>query len=236
MEERLQKILSASGVASRREAERLIQEGKVTVNGIVAQLGTKADLMSDKIEVSGAPLGARSDRVYIMLHKPRGYITTMKDERGRKTVAELVSGCKVRVYPVGRLDANSEGLLIMTNDGEVANKLMHPSHEVMKLYETKVSGRDIDRAVATMREDMIIDGVKAEAASVHIEEVIGQNATLLIGIHEGRNRQVRKMCEQTGLDVRRLRRLSEGKLTLGNLPYGKWRALSEEEINYLRSI
>ena len=236
MQERLQKIISAHGLASRREAEKLISDGKVQVNGSVAKLGEKADPEKDRIEVRGIMLGARGKRVYIMLHKPRGYVTTMSDELGRKTVVDLVSDCPERVYPVGRLDYNSEGLLIMTNDGDVANALMHPSFEITKTYLTKVSGKDIDSSVAAMGEELTIDGRRIKAASIKFIEKIGEEASLYITIKEGRNRQVRKMCEMTGLAVKRLKRVSEGKLLLGDLKYGKWRYLSEAEIKYLRSI
>jgi len=236
MQERLQKIISAHGVASRRAAEKLIEEGKVKVNGKVAKLGDKADPARDRIEVEGVMLGAPAQRVYIMLHKPRGYVTTMKDELGRKTVADLVQDCPVRVYPVGRLDYNSEGLLIMTNDGEVANALMHPSFEVSKTYLVKVKGKDIDSSVAALGEEMTIDGYKVKAASVKIDEVNGDQAVIYVTIREGRNRQVRKMCEQIGLTVRRLKRISIGKLMLGDLKCGRWRYLTDEEIRYLRSI
>lgn len=236
MQERLQKIISAYGLASRREAEKLIQDGEVKVNGRTAVLGEKADPETDKIEVRGALLTAAGERVYIMLHKPRGFVTTMSDERGRKTVVDLVKDCPARVYPVGRLDYNSEGLLLMTNDGEVANKLMHPSHEISKTYITKVKGRDIDSAVAAMGEDMVVDGHKLIPASIKILEIVNDEATLQITIYEGRNRQIRKMCEQTGLEVKRLKRISEGKLSLGELRYGKWRYLSADEIKYISSI
>ena len=236
MQERLQKIISAYGLASRREAEKLIQNGEVMLNGKKAVLGEKADPETDKIEVKGALLTAAGERVYIMLHKPRGFVTTMSDERGRKTVVDLVKDCPARVYPVGRLDYNSEGLLIMTNDGEVANKLMHPSHEISKTYITKVKGRDIDSSVAALGEDMVVDGHKLIPASIKIVEIINDEATLQITINEGRNRQIRKMCEQTGLEVKRLKRMAEGKLLLGELRYGKWRYLSPDEIKYISSI
>lgn len=236
MQERLQKIISAHGLASRREAEKLIADGQVKVNGRVATLGDKADPDKDRIEVQGVMLGSRGKRVYIMLHKPRGYVTTMSDELGRKTVADLVSDCPERVYPVGRLDYNSEGLLIMTNDGDVANALMHPSFGITKTYLTKVSGKDIDASVAAMGEEMTIDGRRVKAASIKFIEKNGDEASLYITINEGRNRQVRKMCEMSGLTVKRLKRVSEGKLMLGDLKYGKWRYLNDAEVRYLRSI
>lgn len=236
MKERLQKILSAHGLASRREAEKLIAEGLVKVNGKIAQVGDKADPEKDKIELGDKRLTEPGGRVYIMLHKPRGFVTTMSDDLGRKTVVELVKDCPARVYPVGRLDYNSEGLLIMTNDGEVANTLMHPKHEVSKTYLVKVNGSDIDTSVAHLGEEMTIDGVKITPASIKILEKTGNEGKLTITIHEGRNRQIRKMCEQVGLTVKRLKRIAEGRIMLGDLRCGKWRYLSEAEIKYLRSI
>ena len=235
MTERLQKIISAYGIASRRGAEKLIESGAVMVNGKRAQLGEKADPEKDKIEVKGVLLSSPGERVYIMLHKPRGFVTTMSDEHGRRTVVDLVKDCPTRVYPVGRLDYNSEGLLIMTNDGEVANALMHPSHEISKTYMTKVTGADIDSSVAALGEDMVIDGHKIIPASIKILEFVDNEATLSITIFEGRNRQIRKMCEQAGLVVKRLKRVAEGKLALGDLKYGKGRFLAQDEIKYLRS-
>jgi 23S rRNA pseudouridine2605 synthase len=236
MKERLQKIISGHGLASRREAEKLISEGLVKVNGKVAEIGDKADPEKDKIEVRGVLLSDPGDKVYIMLHKPRGFITTMSDELGRKTVAELVSDCPARVYPVGRLDYNSEGLLLMTNDGAVANALMHPKFEITKTYLVKVNGSDIDTSVAHLGEEMVVDGYKISPASIKILEKTGEEAKLSITIHEGRNRQIRKMCEQTNLVVKRLKRISEGKISLGDLRYGKWRYLSEAEIKYLQAL
>lgn len=236
MKERLQKIISGYGMASRREAEKLINEGQVKVNGKIAVIGSKADPDKDKIEVRGILLGDPGDRVYVMLHKPRGFITTMSDDQGRKTVADLISDCPERIYPVGRLDYNSEGLLIMTNDGSVANSLMHPKYEVTKTYIVKINGSDIDTSVAKLGEPMDIEGYKILPASVKIIEKTGDNASISITIHEGRNRQIRKMCEQVGLSVKRLKRISEGKLLLGDLRYGKWRYLTESEIKYLRSL
>ncbi len=236
MKERLQKIISAYGIASRREAEKLIEEGLVKVNGKTAVLGGKADPDKDKIEVRGVMLGDPGDRVYIMLHKPRGFVTTMSDELGRRTVADLVSDCPARVYPVGRLDYNSEGLLIMTNDGYVANSLMHPKFEIPKTYIVKVSGSDIDSSVYRLGEPMVIDGCKLAPASVKILEKTGETASLSVTIHEGRNRQIRKMCEQAGLTVKRLKRISEGRLMLGELRYGKWRYLTDAEVRYLQSL
>lgn len=231
--ERLQKILSSAGVASRRRAEELIEQGRVTVNGQVAQLGQSADAEADTIAVDGRRIALGGERIYIMLNKPRGFVTTLSDERGRKTVAELVSGVGTRLYPVGRLDMDSEGLLILTNDGEVANRLMHPRHGVMKVYRTRVMGEDIDAAVYALREMKTLDGEPIEKPKVQFISMDGDRALLDIMIGEGKNRQVRRMCDAVGLRVLRLKRIAEGELLLGRLPTGKWRRLSQREIEYL---
>lgn len=235
MEERLQKIIAASGLMSRRAAEELIAAGKVSVNGVVAALGDKADASRDRISVDGKSLPPPEEKVYIMLNKPRGCVTTLSDEKGRRTVAELVSEPGVRLYPVGRLDMNSEGLLIMTNDGDLAERLMHPRGGVEKCYRTTVAGEDIPAAVGKLREPMLIDGYRTRGGRVEIERLTDAGAVLLVTIGEGRNRQVRKMCEQAGLRVTRLVRIAEGGLKLGNLKSGKWRELTRAEIALLRS-
>ena len=234
MEERLQKIIAAAGLTSRRAAEELIAAGKVRVNGAVASLGDKADAARDRITVDGKSLAPPEEKVYIMLNKPRGYVTTLKDEKGRRTVAELVSGPGVRLYPVGRLDMNSEGLLIMTNDGELAERMMHPRGGVEKCYRTTVTGEDIPAAAEKMKESMLIDGYRTRGARVEIERLTDKGGVLLVAIGEGRNRQVRKMCEQVGLRVTRLCRISEGGLKLGNLRSGEWRELTCAEIARLK--
>jgi 23S rRNA pseudouridine2605 synthase len=234
MEERLQKIIAASGMMSRRAAEELIAAGKVSVNGAVAALGDKADAARDRITVKGKALAPPEEKVYIMLNKPRGYVTTLKDEKGRRTVAELVSGPGVRLYPVGRLDMNSEGLLIMTNDGELAERMMHPRGGVEKCYRTTVTGENIPAAAGKMKESMLIDGYRTRGARVEIERLTDKGGVLLVTIGEGRNRQVRKMCEQVGLRVTRLCRISEGGLKLGNLRSGEWRELTRAEIARLK--
>lgn len=229
MAERLQKLISAAGLMSRRAAEECISAGRVTVNGRVASLGDRADEELDLILVDGRPLLRHGARTYIMLNKPRGYVTTMSDEKGRRDVTELVRGLG-RVYPVGRLDMYSEGLLIMTDDGEFANTLMHPSHNFKKTYRTWVQGEDVGLAVEYLRGELDIGDCIVRAESVDIERLIPGGAVLLITIGEGRNRQVRKMCACCGLKVTRLMRISEGGLELGNLPPGKWRRLTDEEI------
>lgn len=234
MKERLQKIISASGLMSRRAAEELIVAGKVSVNGVTAALGDKAEAGVDKILVDGKALPSAGEKLYIMLNKPRGYVTTLSDEKGRKNVTELIKELGTRLYPVGRLDMYSEGLLLMTNDGDFANRLMHPSHEIDKCYHTWVKGEDMGWAVELLRCPMEIDGYVTSPAEVDILELKGEEALLAITIHEGRNRQVRKMCEAAGLKVTRLMRVSEGGVELGTLKSGKWRRLTEEELDMLR--
>ena len=231
MEERLQKLLSAAGVCSRRAAESYILEGRVKVNGLTVQLGTKADPERDEITVDGIPLPRNEKRVWLMLNKPRGYVTTLSDEKGRKTAAELVAGCGVRVWPVGRLDLDSEGLLLFTNDGEGTNYLLHPGHEVEKEYHVTVEG-DIEAALPLLRGPMELDGEPLAPAGV---ELLPGGNKLSVTIHQGKNRQVRRMCAAAGLTVKRLRRVREGSLGLGGLPSGKWRQLSEREVRDLLS-
>ena len=228
MTERLQKILSARGIASRRAAEKMIEEGRVTVNGTVAILGQTADPEIDEILLDGKPLPSGSEYVYILLHKPRGYVTTLSDEKGRKTAAELVVDCGTRVYPVGRLDMDSEGLLFFTNDGEFANRLMHPKHEVQKTYLTWVEGFS-EASIEKLKQPIVLDGYRIRAPKVRVIKP----GLLEITIHEGRNRQVRRMCDVAGMHVTRLKRIREGNLVLDDLPLGKWRYLTEEEVKSL---
>ncbi len=232
MSEKLQKIIAASGLMSRRAAEKLIQEGRVSVNGITASLGDRAE-DSDNITVDGRSLPSAGARTYIMLNKPKGYVTTMSDEKGRACVKQLVEDIPARIFPVGRLDMYSEGLLIMTDDGEFANRLMHPSNMIKKTYHTWVKGEDIGFAAELMRHSMDIDGYITAPAEVNVLELFPDGGKLEVTIHEGRNRQVRKMCELAGLKVTRLIRVSEGPLELGTLKSGKWRKLSQEEIRLL---
>ena len=232
MTERLQKILSGRGVASRRAAEKMIADGRITVNGRVALLGESADPDIDEILLDGRALPSPSGNVYILLHKPRGYVTTVSDDRGRKTVMELVQDCPARVYPVGRLDMDSEGLLLLTNDGEFANALMHPRHNVDKTYEVWVTGYH-QAAAALLARPISLDGYTIRKPDVKLFWEDGGKAKFLVTIHEGRNRQVRRMCEAADMQVTRLRRISEGNLKLGDLPLGKWRYLTDEEKNVL---
>ncbi len=233
MKERLQKILSARGVASRRKAEELITQGLVTVNGTIASLGDLADSETDTILISGKPLPEKTEFVYILLNKPRGYVTTLSDEKGRPDAASLVADCGVRVYPVGRLDMDSEGLLLFTNDGEFANALMHPRHEVNKTYLTWVRGY-MPEAEKKLAQPITLDGYTIRPPKIVLQKAEGEKARFLITIHEGRNRQVRRMCQAAGMEVTRLRRIKEGSLALGDLPLGKWRYLTEAEVAALK--
>ena len=228
MKERLQKILSARGVASRRRGEELIRGGRVSVNGIPASLGDCADPELDEILLDGKPLPRQQEYVYIMLNKPRGYVTTLSDEKGRPNAASLVADCGVRIYPVGRLDMDSEGLLLFTNDGDFANRMMHPRGEVEKTYEVWVTGY-APGAELRLERPITLDGYTIRKPGVRLVKVQGEKAKFLVTIHEGRNRQVRRMCEAAGMQVSRLRRIREGKLCLGNLETGKWRYLTKEE-------
>ena len=230
MEERLQKILSSAGVCSRRKAEELLRAGRVKVNGLTANVGDKADLERDRVEVDGVALSVPAAHTYLMLHKPRGYVTTLSDERGRPTAAQLVADCPARVWPVGRLDMDSEGLLLFTDDGELTHALTHPSHRVEKEYQVRVSG-DVERALPLLARPMMVEGETREADRV---EQTGADR-LTIVIHQGKNRQVRRMCAAAGLTVLRLKRVREGSLILGDLQAGKWRSLTNQEISLLRS-
>ena len=233
MEERLQKLLSAAGVCSRRAAETYITAGRVTVNGVPAELGQRADPDRDDIRVDGKPLSGKEELVYLLLNKPRGYVTTLSDEKGRKTVAELVSGCGARVYPVGRLDLDSEGLLLMTNDGALTHRLLHPSGQVNKTYLVSVYG-PVAGAAERLSAVTDLDGEPIRPAQVEVLRRTGQTAELSVTIHEGKNRQIRRMCQACSLTVKRLRRVREHTLELGDLPVGKWRYLTAEEVAALR--
>jgi 23S rRNA pseudouridine2605 synthase len=230
--ERIQKILSAFGVASRREAEEMILEGRVKVNGKTAVLGQSAQYGADRITVDGVPLAEKKQHVYIMLNKPCGYLTTVSDDRGRKTVMELVADVDVRVYPVGRLDLDTGGLLLFTNDGEFANRITHPSFNNQKTYQVLVHG-NAAKAEKLLAEPIEINGRIIHAVSVKLLSETTTGGVLEITIIEGRNRQVRRMCAKCGLTVHALKRISIGKLELGTLETGKWRYLTEEEMEKL---
>lgn len=233
MAERLQKILSARGVASRRTAETWIQQGRVMVNGIPARLGDTADPEQDEILLDGKPLPQGQEPVYILLNKPRGYVTTLSDEQGRPNAAQLVADCGVRVYPVGRLDMDSEGLLLFTNDGAFANALMHPKHQVKKTYDVWVTGY-VPGAEIRLARPIELDGYTIRKPEVKLLKADGNRARLRVTIHEGRNRQIRRMCQAAGMTVTRLRRIREGSLSLGDLAPGAWRYLTREEVARLR--
>lgn len=235
MEARLQKILSAAGVCSRREAETYLLAGRVTVNGQTAVLGQKADLEQDVIALDGHPLSGEPPKVYLMLHKPRGVVTTLSDERGRPTVAALAADCGTRVYPVGRLDMSSEGLLLLTNDGAFAQRLSHPSHEVEKEYLVTVSGRLPGCRERLEALQKLEDGKPIVPARVAVRRREPGFCILSIVIRQGLNRQVRRMCAQAELEVKRLVRIREGPLELGELPEGKWRRLTDEEVQAVYS-
>lgn len=233
MKERLQKILSARGVASRRKAEAMIEAGQVTVNGLAAALGDSADPDADEIRIDGRLLPREQGFVYLMLNKPRGFVTTMSDEKGRPTAVQLVADCGTRVYPVGRLDMDSEGLMLFTNDGEFANRMTHPRQELDKVYEVWVN-RYTPGAEAELAKPVVLDGYKIRPPKVELLSAQGSTARFRITIHEGRNRQIRRMCELAGMYCTRLRRIQEGNLVLGDLPKGKWRYLTQEEVARLK--
>ena len=235
MTDRLQKIIAARGVCSRRKAEELILAGRVTCNGRVAQLGDRADPELDRIEVDGNVLPSQSEYVYIMLNKPRGYVTTLSDEKGRKNAAQLVADCGKRVYPVGRLDMDSEGLLLFTNDGDFANRMMHPKHEVNKIYEVVVRGYT-EAALERLKKPVVLDGYQIRQPEVELihKSATSDRAELQVTIHEGRNRQGRRMCDMAGMNVLRLTRIAEGPVKLGKLSTGKWRYLTAAEVESLK--
>ena len=233
MEERLQKILSGHGVASRREAEAMILDGRVTVNGAAAFLGMKADPDRDVILVDGDPLADTEERVYIMLNKPRGCLCTRRDEKGRKTVLDYVSGCRAKIWPVGRLDLNSEGLLLLTNDGDLTNALTHPSRLVEKVYTVRVEGADLRAALEKLGGTLDLEDGPAKARRVRLLKDDGARAILEITVTEGRKHFVRNLCDAAGLSVKRLIRISEGGLSLGELRTGCWRELTEAEVRKL---
>ncbi len=232
LEERLQKLLSAAGVCSRRKAEEYLAAGRVTVNSLVASVGDKADPARDRVEVDGVPLSAPAAHTYLLLNKPRGYVTTLSDEKGRKTVADLLEGCPVRVWPVGRLDLDSEGLLLLTDDGELTNRLTHPSHEVEKEYLVWVRG-EVPAGAEALRTMDFLEGEPIRRPAVKVIKAEADGGLLSVVIHEGKNRQVRRMCAAAGLTVTRLKRVREGRLELGDLRSGRWRTLTEAEVRDL---
>lgn len=234
---RLQKYMADLGIASRRKSEQMIADGMVKVNGRTAAIGDKVNPKRDKVTVRGRKIaaGAKAKRYYIMLNKPRGYVTTMSDEMGRKCVAELVKDIPARIYPVGRLDRDSEGLLLMTNDGEFANRVTHPSKHVYKVYRVTVRPAINEEQLVEMSSGMVIDGKKTAPAEVRVVQREEGRCVLEIILREGRNRQIRKMCEQLGLEVPRLKRIAVGQVKLGGLKSGAWRELTKDEVHRLQA-
>ncbi|MBR5826555.1 MAG: rRNA pseudouridine synthase [Clostridia bacterium] len=230
---RLQKFLAESGVASRRKSEELIESGKVKVNGRVASIGDKVNPKKDTVTVNSKKIIKQKENTYIVLHKPRGFITTMSDEMDRKCVAELIKDVKVRVFPVGRLDRDSEGMLIFTNDGEFANALTHPTKHVPKTYRVTVRPSITEDQLTALTEGIIIDDRKTAPAEVHVVTKEENRVVLEIILYEGRNRQIRKMCEEVGLEVARLKRTAIGSIKLGMLKQGAWRHLTDDEVRKL---
>ncbi len=229
--ERLQKLIASRGLCSRRKAEEWITLGRVTLNGRVASLGDSAG-PTDQVLIDGKPLPAAQGHVYLMLHKPRGYVTTLSDEKDRPTVSQLVD-CGCRVYPIGRLDYDSEGLLLFTNDGAFADRMMHPKGQVPKKYLVLVTGA-LDGAQERLSRPIELDGYRIRKPIVQSLQPRGHKGRFLITIYEGRNRQIRRMCEAADLRVLRLCRIAEGSLSLGDLPVGKWRYLTQEELLHLK--
>ena len=232
---RINKFLADAGVASRRACDKLIEDGKVYVNGKVASLGQEVD-NSDNVTVEGRVVKLNQKLVYYIMNKPKGYVTTVKDDKGRKTVMDLLPKKSERVYPVGRLDYDTEGLLIFTNDGELANRLMHPVHEIPKTYIAKIEGTVKEEALAKLRGGIAIDGVKTKKANVRVVEETKEFTKVSVTITEGRNRQVRKMFEAVGYEVVFLKRIKIGDLSLRGLDRGEVRSLSSQEVYYLKNL
>jgi 23S rRNA pseudouridine2605 synthase len=236
MKERLQKLIAAAGLASRREAEAWITAGRVTVNDQPSKLGDKADPAVDRVALDGRLLAAREDKIYVLLHKPVGYVVSLKDPQGRPVVTELVAGLPARLFPVGRLDYNTEGLLLLTNDGELAQHLAHPSHEIGKTYLVKVRGHLDPASRDRLAQGVLLDdGPTAPALIDRVRSTTG-HTWFEMTIHEGRNRQVRRMCEKVGHPVVRLKRIRLGFLELGDLPPGEYRQLTSAEVRRLKHL
>ena len=231
---RLQKYMADVGIMSRRAAEEEIKNGNVSVNGHVAELGTKIDPKNDVITYRGKKIKYQKKKyTYIMMNKPRGYLSSTTDDRGRKCVTDLLDGVDARVYPVGRLDLVSEGILLLTDDGELKNRLTHPSHTIGKVYRVKVAGEVSDEQMEILTSPLVIDGYKIKPVTVNVSSKDDDATVLKMTLFEGRNRQIRKMCEEAGLTVKRLSRISIGDLKLDGLPVGKWRYLEDHEVEYL---
>ncbi len=234
---RLQKYMALCGVASRRKSEELIINGRVKVNNkIITELGTTINPDKDIVKVDEKRIKLESNKVYIMLNKPIGFVTTSKDEKDRNIVTDLIEGVTERIYPIGRLDADTTGLLLLTNDGDIAYKLTHPSNEIVKQYIAIVEGVPNKIELEKFRNGIFISGRKTANASIKILKNFGTDSILDIRIHEGRNRQVKKMCEAINHPVKKLKRISIGEIQLGGLDIGNWRYLDDEEIKYLKSL
>ena len=229
---RIQKLLAERGVASRRTAEKMVEAGRVTVNNKPATIG-QAVTQDDEIHVDGKQLDAPQQLVYLMLHKPRGVITTLSDDRERKTIADLIEDVAERVVPAGRLDYDSEGMLLLSNDGDFVHRITHPSYKVSKIYRVRVKG-DISKGSTRLQKPFTLDGKKLLADDVDVIECEDDKGTILITIHTGVNRQIRRMCEMAGLRVQRLRRVAVGNVSLGDLKPGAWRHLTPQEIDTLQ--
>lgn len=234
---RLQKYLADCGVASRRASEKLISAGRVKVNGkTIKEMGFIVDEENDVVEYDGEVLKPVTKKIYIMLNKPVGFVTTVSDDKGRNTVLDLVSDIGDRIFPVGRLDYDTEGLLLLTNDGDMTYKLTHPKNDIPKTYVAEVTGNISMDTIVALRRGVVIDGYKTRPAQVEVIGATQYGTKLEITIHEGKNRQIRKMFEALDCTVKRLKRTKEGSLVLGHLPLGKWRKLSESEVNMLKKI
>lgn len=233
---RIQKFISDCGVMSRRKAEEEIKAGKIFVNGRPAEIGQKISATDDVVTYMGKLVEKTDKKYYLMLNKPRGYVATLSDEKGRRCVADLVKDINCRVYPIGRLDYNSEGVLLMTNDGEIANRLIHPKSNVEKVYHVRIKGKATREQLEALNKSMVIEGYRIRPCNVTVEDDSTENQLLRFVLHEGRNRQIRRMCEQVGLFITRLKRVSVGKIYLGGLSSGKWRLLTKQEIDYLKSL
>lgn len=230
---RLQKFMADNGIASRRKCEEMIEQGLVKVNGVTAHIGDKVNPKKDKVSVKGRKLAVQDNMKYIVLHKPRGYITTMQDEQGRKCIAELVQDVGVRIYPVGRLDRESEGMLLMTNDGAFSNAMTHPTRHVPKTYRVTIRPTISDEQIAAFQDGIEIDGRMTAPANIRVIDKSEGRVVVEVILYEGRNRQIRRMFEELGIEVARLKRTAVGSIKLGMLPQGKWRELDEEEVRKL---
>jgi 23S rRNA pseudouridine2605 synthase len=231
---RIQKFIADSGLMSRRAAEEEIKKGNVSVNGHIAEIGMKIDPKSDVVTYRNKRIEfKKKEYTYIMINKPRGYLSTTSDDRGRKCIIDLLDGVDARIYPVGRLDLISEGMLLLTDDGELKNRLTHPRYSLPKLYRVKVGGKITEEQLEKLSSPMIIDDYEIKPVQVSVGEIDENGTVLKMTLLEGRNRQIRKMCEQVDLTVKRLSRVSIGNLKLNGLPVGKWRYLSPEEVDYL---